>query len=75
MVIRKVHVKAKAAKQPGVVELTLTEDGGYWTYAVDQVTGGDFFLNWREPSPNRATERLVKDFPEDHWELTVIEEA
>lgn len=75
MTIHKARVTAKAAVDPKPVTLTLVQDDRGWTYAVDGVTGGNFLLEWREGSAEKASENLLKWFSEEVFSVEVIQEA
>jgi hypothetical protein len=75
MTIQKARVTAKAAADPKPVLLTLIQDDRGWTYAVDGVAGGDFLLDWREPSAEKASENLLKWFSDEVFLVEVIQEA
>ncbi|MGD8368012.1 MAG: hypothetical protein PVG78_10240 [Desulfobacterales bacterium] len=74
MTIQKARVTAKAAADPKAVTLTLVQDDRGWTYAVDGVTGGNFLLEWREISAEKASENLLKWFSEEVFSVEVIQE-
>ena len=75
MAIQKARVTATAVENSKAVVLTLVGDDQGWTYRVDGVTGGDFFLAWREESAGKASERLLQSFPAEAFTLEVIQET
>ncbi len=75
MAIKKARVKAKAAENSEAVALALVEGSQGWTYSVDGVAGGDFFLAWREESAEKASERLLKSFPAEVFTVRIVEET
>ena len=74
MTIQEARVTARAAADPKPVVLTLVQDDRGWTYAVDGVTGGDFLLDWRESSAEKASATLLKWFSEEIFFVEVIRE-
>jgi hypothetical protein len=75
MTIRKAKVTAKAAADPKPVTLTLVQGDRGWTYAVDGVAGGDFLLDWREASAEKASENLLKWFSDEAFLVEVLEQG
>ena len=75
MIIEKAEVRVKDQGNAGSVLLTLIRKPRGWTYSVDEVSGGEFTLLWREDTREHATIRLRESYPEDTFYLTVLEEG
>ncbi len=75
MTIQKAQVTARAAADPAPILLTLVRDERGWTYTVDGVTGGEFLLDWREDSAEKASGILLERFDPETFCVEVIEET
>jgi len=71
MIIFQAEVTVRSGSPSGSVGLTLIEAADGWTYAVTGVTGGEFSLPWRSPTPEEATKRLQESYPDRVWHLSI----
>lgn len=73
MIISAAEVTVRGKDDRGTVVLNLVETPEGWTYAVDRVAGGPFTLLWHADTPEIASQKLRKSYPEDIFQLTVTQ--
>jgi hypothetical protein len=73
MIIRGAEVTVKGRDDGGTVVLSLVETPEGWTYGVDGISGGPFTLLWHADTPKIASQKLRESYPEDIFQLTVIQ--